>query len=93
MSLPKMTENELYNIKNADASVYGESKRAGDVEERKGGLSKREHFAAMAMQGIVASKYYGEHSTDNIKTRTSRESGAAIKAVMMADALLKALEK
>ena len=93
MSLQKMTENELYNVLNSDASVYGEFIRVGDIEERKGGLTKREHFAAMAMQGIVASKYYSEHSTDNIKTRTSRESGAAIKAVMMADALLKALEK
>lgn len=57
------------------------------------GLTKREQFAAMAMQGIMASKYYGEHASDNVATHTGRENGAAIKAVMIADALLEALEQ
>jgi hypothetical protein len=93
MSLPKMTENQLYNLLNADASVYGEVRRVGDLEERKGGLSKREHFAAMAMQGIMASQWYDNHCSLDVIGGSGRESGAAIKAVMVADELLKALEK
>ncbi len=44
------------------------------------GLTKREHFAALAMQGILA-------------TGSSHTEGAARKAVIAADNLLKELEK
>ncbi len=44
------------------------------------GLTKREHFAALAMQGFLA-------------TGSSHTEGAARKAVIAADNLLKELEK
>lgn len=46
------------------------------------GLTKREHFAAMAMQGLVAKGFWGESDDDKAR-----------EAVAMADALLKALEE
>jgi len=48
------------------------------------GLTKREHFAAMAMQGIMANEFL-------IRDKCSK--GIAIKAVYIADALLKELSK
>jgi len=48
------------------------------------GLSKREHFAAMAMQGIFSSI----HAVENLN-----QEEFAMEAISMADALLKALEK
>jgi hypothetical protein len=48
------------------------------------GLTKREQFAAMAMQGILASKYVGSLSMPN---------GLVITAIGYADALLVQLEK
>ena len=92
-----MTENEFYNLLNADASVYGEFKRVGDVEERKGGLSKREHFAAMAMQGQLASLSLQMIDLYVSQAEDERLSGTrqliAENSVRHADALLKALEK
>jgi len=52
------------------------------------GLTKREYFAAMAMQGLLA-KYGGEM----VKERTTDTHGYASLSVIMADALLKELEK
>jgi hypothetical protein len=69
-------------MKNADMSVYGEFKRAGDAAMGYGGLTKREHFAGLAMQGLLAS---GPHDCD--------EHGVAHDAVLNADALLAALER
>tara|TARA_R110002020_G_scaffold28711_1_gene91184 strand:- start:66 stop:317 length:252 start_codon:yes stop_codon:yes gene_type:complete len=83
MSLPEFLENELYNIKNADASVYGEFKRVGDIEEKKGGLSKREHFAAMALQGSMAA------DTEGVLLPKDHANFA----LRCADALLEVLEK
>lgn len=48
-----------------------------------GGLTKREYFAAMAMQGLMASDFHGEIGFD----------ACALVAVKQADALLKALEE
>jgi len=48
------------------------------------GLSKREHFAAMAMQGLLSS--FGNHDITDY-------SEIASDAVMAADALLKELNK
>ena len=53
------------------------------------GLTKREHFAAMAMQGMLASKYVSEFAD---KPSAEILTGVAEKAVICADALLKALE-
>ena len=48
------------------------------------GLTKREYFAAMAMQGLCANSIAGSHN---------KPSNLAIDAVMYADALLKELDK
>lgn len=50
------------------------------------GLSKREHFAAMAMQGILANQKYEA-------PRRDRLSGMAVDAVAAADWLLAELLK
>jgi hypothetical protein len=50
------------------------------------GLTKREHFAAMAMQGILANQKYEA-------PRRDRLSGMAIDAVAAADWLLAELDK
>tara|TARA_R110002096_G_scaffold54377_3_gene140322 strand:- start:1686 stop:1934 length:249 start_codon:yes stop_codon:yes gene_type:complete len=81
------------NNGNSPATAHMEFNPENLPVEYHQGLTKREHFAAMAMQGIMASQYYGDHATDNVSGGTGRESGAAIKAVMMADALLDALEQ
>lgn len=47
------------------------------------GLTKREYFAGLAMQGMMASKFWGEFSAN----------GMASIALEQADALLKELEK
>jgi len=50
------------------------------------GLSKREHFAAMAMQGILANQY-------NVPVREDQFDLVSKWSVMAADSLLKELEK
>lgn len=54
---------------------------ATDVSE---GLSKREHFAAMAMQGLCANSIPGRHHQHDF---------LATEAVGIADALIEALNK
>lgn len=49
-----------------------------------GGLTKREYFAAMAMQGLIANCYYNTGITDEAHVE---------KAVSLADALLNQLNK
>ena len=49
------------------------------------GLTKREHFAAMAMQGLLAGGY-------GIDDPANRVEDVSCEAVNLADALLKALE-
>ena len=51
-----------------------------------GGLSKREHFASIAMQGILANKQYEA-------PRRNKIEGMAEDAVHAADALLEELSK
>lgn len=55
--------------------------------DREDGLSKREYFAAMAMQGIIA----GYSATDWAHERA--KEAAATGAVSVADALIEALNK
>lgn len=62
------------------------------------GLTKREHFAAMAMQGLLAGgtdARYMDSLTDRQMSEFDWDSGAAISllAVNYANALLKALEE
>ena len=56
-------------------------------------LTKREKFAMAAMQGILASKYYGEFGDKGNKTGNDVVVGAVAIAVNHADALLAELEK
>ena len=52
-----------------------------------GGLTKREHFAAMAMQGLLSNNVITDHE-DNIAP-----NWVAKAALLQADTLLKALEE
>ena len=60
-------------------SVFPGFVRAGEVALSSGGLTKREMFAAMAMQGLCAGVEYG---------RVIDEDAIASDAVACADALL-----
>jgi hypothetical protein len=79
-------------MKNGDTSIHNtgltkeEMEGVGDKFHQ--GLTKREHFAAMAMQGMLASKYVSEFAD---KPSEQILSGVSEKAVVAADALLKAL--
>lgn len=57
-----------------------------------GGLTKREYFAAMAMQGLVNREGWAERF-NNETTDGSLMETLAIASVKMADELLKQLEK
>lgn len=54
------------------------------------GLTKREYFAGLAMQGIISSKYYADFCNEN--AGVDNDCAAAKMAVIHADALLKELE-
>lgn len=56
---------------------------------RQGGLTKREYFAAMAMQGLAASNYWAENFTE----KEEHLSKAILISVKAADELLKQLEQ
>jgi hypothetical protein len=73
--------NEVINL--ADNSI-GSDDFQRDDKNYSIGLSKREHFVAMAMQGIMANEFL---------VRDKCSKGIAIKAVSIADALLKELSK
>lgn len=63
---------------------HGNFSEARYVWETHGGLTKREYFAAMAMQGMLAS---------GISERNSGPVSLAMSAVEQADALIAELEK
>lgn len=56
------------------------------------GLSKREHFAAMAMQGLLAGIYSDEKMLNEFKRETGRDH-VSINATSYADALIAELNK
>jgi hypothetical protein len=62
-------------MNNSDAPAYPDN-----WDAKLPGLTKREYFAAMAMQGVLARACY-------------RTGDAARQSIMYADALLKELEK
>lgn len=69
-------------MKNADKPTF--PYRHSELLKENRGLTKREYFAAMAMQGLCANSNSGsQHSFDRL----------AKEAVMYADELLKQLEK
>lgn len=59
------------------------------------GLTKREYFAAMAMQGLLSNSEYLKQLSHNTKTIPSFDSNTicAMEAIDMADELLKQLEQ
>ena len=59
-------------------------------EEKYYGLTKREYFAAMAMQGMAASNYWAENFNDQIESYMPAAMKVAVKA---ADALITALNE
>jgi len=75
-TLPEIKVPEIGNF------VYPAKYRVGDCEIQEGGLTKREYFAGIALQGILSS---GEHSAYSEKAETA--------AVEMADRLLKELKQ
>ena len=64
-----------------DGGIYNIMEQSGGEF---GGLTKRENFAAMAMQGMMANT----HAVENLS-----QIDVAKEAVSMADALLKELDK
>lgn len=56
-----------------------------------GGLTKRELFAAMAMQGLMANRV--GYANSDIAAAGSLEAAVASDAITMADALLRKLEE
>ena len=74
-------------MNNSDKPAYPLQLQEGESICKLGnadGLTKREYFAAMAMQGLCANSIAGSHN---------KPSNLAIDAVIYADALLKELEK
>lgn len=68
-------------MKNADTPAMPSMLKAGDMALSEGGLTKREYFAAMAMQGLCCREGYG--SMEDV----------AHDALAVANALLAELEK
>ena len=95
-----MANNDF--IANGEQPAFPDPMRAGNntLAEPYIGLTKREHFAAMAMQGILAGipqreqdmipllQYYAKHYPDKTMTQC-----VAIESVDLADELLKVLAK
>ena len=87
------------NIKNGNRPAMPQSMAMNDNEGYSlpdfqgdfdySGLTKREHFAAMAMQALVTSEPHWEA----MSYITPDVDGMAKEAVLRADALLKALEE
>jgi hypothetical protein len=57
------------------------------------GLTKREHFAGLAMQGMLSSKYVGDFGNEINDDSYDHTHGLANNAIRYADALLKELDK
>ena len=71
-------------MNNADKSVHGELKQVGETCIKDGGLTKREHFAGLAMQGLCANANLNQ---------SFKAKDIARYATSYADALLAELEK
>lgn len=71
-------------MKNADEPIHGRVIQSGTAKIKNGGLSKREYFAAKALQGFLS----GPHAEADCGLH-----GLAHDSVTAADELLKALEK
>ena len=89
-------------MKNSDKPIYPQSENwQNDMEKHLAfpkygspsiegiGLTKREYFAGLAMQGLMVQAIPGSHNSDSEGNNRYR----AIHAVNMADELLKQLEQ
>ena len=75
-------------MKNADMTAKNADMPAMPIDGTHRGMTKREYFAAMAMQGLLAS---GVMKDDLSPTEEARY--AALDATLCADALLAELER
>lgn len=66
---------------------------SGELHCDNAGLTKREQFAAMAMQGMLSNKYVSDFSAEINDDSYDRPNGLANNAVRYADALLAQLEE
>jgi hypothetical protein len=81
------------STENATENAFPIQSRVGDnFNNTHHGLTKREYFAAMAMQGIIQANQKIEYG-DYGKVRDPHEYEIAQNAVRMADALLTELSK
>jgi hypothetical protein len=71
--------SDVYDIKPGEWPAFPESGRSGSIS----GLTKREYFAGLAMQGILAHQTFGENDRKWI----------AGEALLQADALLAELNR
>lgn len=74
-------------MKNPEESAFPLSSEAYKQTGEIGGLTKREYFAAMAMQGLLSNSYLEQKRNGN------PEINVCYKAVAIADKLLAELEK
>lgn len=78
-------------MKNADMPAMPIEREIIDNSGNYTGLTKREHFAAMAMQGMLSSKYVSDFSGESIAECMA--DAIAATALKYADALLTQLEQ
>ena len=79
----------MENSKQPAFAVSKEMCEASEITEYPYGLTKREYFAAKALQGLMVQAIAGNH---NLNTKQWNDERARF-AVDMADAVLSALEK
>lgn len=72
-------------MKNSDMPIHGETVRAGDAMRKTGGLTKREYFAGLAMQGLLAGGYCIDDPAHRLEDVSHEAAG-------LADALLNQLQ-
>ena len=70
-------------MSNANELINGTIESIGDVSIKLGGLTKREHFSGLAMQGLLSCDIDNELTVEDV----------AITAIQLTDALLKELGK
>jgi hypothetical protein len=92
------SEQPIYPLRGVDGSIFG----AKDESAIKGlglmiGLTKREYFAAMAMQAIATASFGNSEIMNIVKNKSEQggmttTEGIALMAVQMADLTLKQLD-
>ena len=76
----------------AYTDINGNALCEGSIQDGMG-LTKREHFAGLAMQGMLSSKYVGDFGNEINDDSYDHTHGLANNAIRYADALLKELDK